>query len=80
MYQLTDYNQSSLRIISNMIQDRIETLDAHVAKAKEYIPEGAVLDDVTRKDKREASILREFNVHVLTSLQIVKDREQIESN
>lgn len=80
MYQLTDYNQSSLRIISQMVQEKIETLDAHVAKAKEYIPEGPTLDDITRKDKREASVLREFNVHVLTSLQIVKEREQIESN
>lgn len=79
-YNLTDYNSSALRIIHNMTQDKIKELDAHVSKAKEYIPEGEVLNDITRKDRREMSILREFDVHVLTSLQIVKDRETTHAN
>lgn len=80
MYNLTDYNASALRIILKPVQERIEYLNEIIAKAKQYIPEGETLDRIVRKDCRELEVLREHSVHLLTALQIVKDRETVLQN
>lgn len=79
MYNLTDYNQSSLRIIANALDAAIKDKQRFIEGAEKFIPE-PMLSDVTRRDRREVSVLREHNVHVLTALQIVRDREAVSSN
>lgn len=79
MYNLTDYNESALRILCEQNAKNIEDVNAFIVGAEKYIPE-PMLSDVTRRDRRRLSVLREHNVHLLTSLQIVKDKETVLSN
>lgn len=80
MYQLTEYSKKELEIISGMCAKEIELTSRCIEKAKQYIPEGEILNDITRKDKEILSVLREHHVHLLSALAMVKDKNLIESN
>lgn len=80
MYQLTDYTENQLRIITGVVAKEIDLTKRCIQKAKEYIPEGEILNDVTRKDSEILEVLREFNVHALSALAMVKDQNLIAAN
>jgi hypothetical protein len=79
MYNLTDYSLKDLRVIQAAIESKIQDLAEQIRLAHEYIP----LDmhkDITRKDNKAMAILKEHNVHLLTAIQIVKEKETVNAN
>lgn len=67
-YLLTDYPEDHLRIFSKTVSNRIDDLV--------WMKEQPVAQPVSIELwDREISALREHHVHLLTALQIVKDRE-----
>ena len=80
MYTLTDYTAAQLRVISGAIAEQIKEKVDKIKYTHSYIPEGDTLRQLTRLDEEEVSILREHHVHVLTALQIVREREMAMSN
>lgn len=79
MYSLTDYNLSALRIIQAAISDGIDNAECEIRIAKRYYPE-SMHEDLTMPNHRAIAVLREHNVHLLTAISIVKDRETVASN
>lgn len=78
-YNLLDYPLPALRIISKAIDEKIKALTDQAEGGGQYFDE-QFLSDVTRRDKQELSVLREHQVHLLTAIQVVKDREKVLSN
>lgn len=79
MYNLTDYSLSSLRIIQAANEAQIQELKEQVELAKKFY-RGGLRKDVTAKYNRGIAVLTEHNVHLLTAISIVKDRETVNSN
>lgn len=76
---LSDLTSKELRIIGAAIAKQIEDTQAQIDAAYKYIPHPLVIE-VTAKDKTSLAVLREFHVQVLTSLQAVRELENIHSN
>lgn len=79
MYNLTDYSLSDLRVIQAANEEQIQDIVAQISLYKKYFPVG-IRHIATAKDRRSLAVLREHNVHLLTAIQIVKDRETVNSN
>lgn len=78
-YNLTDYSLKDLRVIQSAIESKIQELNDQIVAAHKYLPE-SIHGDVTRKDNQAMVILKEHNVHLLTAIQIVKERDTVTSN
>lgn len=77
MYPLTDATAHELRILTEIVHEKIQDLNRGLVIAQEFIPEGDVYNDVTRKDVQKIAVLKEWNVRLLTSLGMVKEREKL---
>jgi ethanolamine ammonia-lyase large subunit len=79
MYNLTDFSIEELRLMAEMINSRMIYEEGCSKINRSYGD-----DEVTRiiQTRYDATIakLKEMNVRVLTSLQIVKERETVISN
>lgn len=80
MYPLTDASEHELRILTETVHEKIQDLNRGLVIAQEFIPEGDVYNDVTRKDVQKIAVLKEWNVRLLTALGMVKDQERVQSN
>lgn len=79
MYNLTDYSLSDLRIIQAANEEQIDSLKAQIKLISEHLHYSVGIE-VTAKYNRKIAVLTEHNVHLLTAIQIVKDRETVNSN
>jgi len=80
MIKLTDYTYAQLRLFSGIIGKEIELTKGCIEKAKQWIPEGELLDDVIKNDADSLVHLREFHVHLLTAKDIKRGVELVASN
>lgn len=81
MYNLTEYTPQQLRVMRTAIQDRIDKQREFVKAREAHGPDliNLLIEDISAA-KVELETLFEMRVHVITALQIVKDREQVVSN
>jgi hypothetical protein len=81
MYSLTkDFTKLQLRVLADLLNEKIETTKQHIEGVANFIPDGDVKDDLLKKEFRYLATLRELSVPVLTSLQIVSDKELSNAN
>lgn len=78
-YNLTDFTLKELRMlhvaVSNLIQNKTDRLFQ-----TEIFPDGPTKTHLVSNANNGLSELREMNVRILTSIDIVKNRESIQSN
>lgn len=74
---LTDYTLDQLRVIQAATDRNLEELQAQITESKRWIPD-SVHADVTAKDSKAMSILKEHNANLLMAIQTVKDRQDAE--
>lgn len=79
-YNLTDFSRTELRVLSDLIQEKIDETTNHLKGIQQYIPPGDVKEDMIRDQHRYKAVLKEINVRVLTSLQIVRDKDKEVAN
>lgn len=77
MYNLTDYTEFQLRILSAVMVSEMQAINTLLSIAKTYLPEGEIYNDVTRRDAEKLAVIREHHVHILSALAMVKDRNLI---
>lgn len=80
MYDLTSFSRTELRVLSDLIQEKIDETTNHLKGIQQYIPPGDVKEDMIRDQHRYKAVLKEINVRVLTSLQIVRDKDKEVAN
>lgn len=80
MYDLTSFSRTELRVLSDLIQEKIDETTDHLKGIQQYIPPGDVKEDMIRDQHRYKAVLKEINVRVLTSLQIVRDKDKEVAN
>lgn len=80
MYDLINFSQTELRALADLLQEKIEATTQHIYGIEKYVPPGDVKYDMLSKEHKRQAVLKEINVRVLTSLQIVKDRETTHAN
>lgn len=81
MYNLTsDFSKQQLRVLADLLNEKIETTKQHIQGVENFIPDGDVKTDLLKKEFRYLATLRELSVPVLTSLQIVGDAQQVNAN
>lgn len=79
MYNLTDYSLSDLRVIQAANEEHMNDLADQIKLTFKYF-DGDVCESAIAKIHSKIAVLREHNVHLLTAIQIVKDRETVNSN
>lgn len=79
-YNLTDFSRTELKVLSDLIQEKIDETTNHLKGIQQYIPPGDVKEDMIRDQHRYKAVLKEINVRVLTSLQIVRDKDKEVAN
>ncbi len=81
MYNLTDFTLKELRMlsvaVSNEIKDKTDMIDVINLNLRHS---ESVKSDLIRNASHGLSELREMNVRILTSIDIVKNRESVQSN
>lgn len=81
MHQLTDYSLKDLRIIQAAISEQISSANEYCSLVdSKVIASDQFKEDLKHKESFRLPVLREFNVHLLTAISIVKDRETVASN
>lgn len=83
-YPLTEMSESQLLLLAEMIASRLR-FEERSSKFNQELPvadhiDVAVIERLDTKFSQTIKDLKELNVWVLTALQIVKDRETIQSN
>lgn len=79
MYNLTDYSLSSLRIIQAANEVIINDLVDQISLTEKYF-DGDLCAKVVGEINKKIVVLKEHNVHLLTAISVVKDRETVNSN
>lgn len=75
---LTEFSSKELRVIAAAIDNQIGDINEQMRLANHYLVKG-MANVVTSKNSSELSVLREFNVQLLTALETVKQREIIQN-
>lgn len=80
-YNLSEFSLNELRILNKLVETRMQTINSFTRHLLDIMPVTSdTRNDIMERNNRELPELREMNVRILTSIDIVKNRELSQSN
>lgn len=80
MYDLINFSERELRMLSHLLQVKIQQENEEINWIKSSIRKGEIHNELTKVRNENIATAKELNVRVLTALGIVKNRQAIQSN
>lgn len=80
MYLLSDFSREELNVLAVLIQRQLDETSDEIQRIEQCDFSGKTLSTMLRPHIRLNSILKELNVRVLTSRDMIKQRETTNAN